>query len=81
MGPCSIVVSAVVVAADVKDGASVVADELAVLPLYYNLHHHEAGDYEAVDRGVDRVLEITCETENSWFIFSSDKGLLLNLAL
>ena len=81
MGPRSIVVSAVVVAANVKDGASVIADELAILPLYNNLHHHEAGDDEAVDRGVDGILEITCETENSWFIFSSEKGLLLNLAL
>ena len=81
MGPRSIVVSDVVAAADDKDGASVVADELAVLPLDNNLHHHEASDDKAVDHSVDSVLKITCATENSWHLFSSEKDLLLNLAL
>ena len=46
-------IAVVTVVFDVEDGARVVADELAVLPLDDELHHHEAGDDEAVDHGVD----------------------------
>ena len=49
----AVVAAVVAVVFDVEDGARVVADELAVLPLDDELHHHEAGDDEAVDHGVD----------------------------
>ena len=59
MGSCSIVVTVIIVVASGDDGASGIGYKLAVLPLYYNLHCHKAGDDEAVDEGVDGVLEAT----------------------
>ena len=59
MGSCSIVVTVVIVVASGDDGASGIGYKLAILPLYHNLHCHKAGDDEAVDEGVDGVLEAT----------------------